>query len=313
MVRKQNVAQKSKIVTGIFIALAAAGLFGLLPNLQNFDSAYSAIGNAEPLWLALGLVATLFGYFAAGGIYVALSTRRLSVLPSVAVQVAGSFVNRVLPAGIGAVSVSYRYLRNMGHPAASSAAIVTVNNLLGFIGNIVLLFALIVVMPAGSVVLRMPKTPPTGIAALMMITIFVAVVVLYSKRLMVLQALLSYGKQLQIYRRHRIRLLVAACLSLGLTASYALVVYASAHAVDISISYAGALFVMSVGVLGGIVLPTPGGLGAVEGGMVAAFVAAGFASSDALAATLIFRIFTFWFALVAGATMLPVARRKGYI
>ena len=54
-----------------------------------------------------------------------------------------------------------------------------------------------------------------------------------------------------------------------------------------------------VGMLGNL-LPIPGGVGGVEGGMIGAFAAFGIDAGLAVVAVLVFRAFTFWLPLVPG-------------
>ena len=54
-----------------------------------------------------------------------------------------------------------------------------------------------------------------------------------------------------------------------------------------------------VGMLGNL-LPMPGGVGGVEGGMIGAFAAFGVDSGLAVVAVLVYRAFTFWLPLVPG-------------
>ena len=54
-----------------------------------------------------------------------------------------------------------------------------------------------------------------------------------------------------------------------------------------------------VGMLGNL-LPIPGGVGGVEGGMIGAFAAFGVDAGLAVVAVLVFRAFTFWLPLLPG-------------
>jgi uncharacterized protein (TIRG00374 family) len=54
-----------------------------------------------------------------------------------------------------------------------------------------------------------------------------------------------------------------------------------------------------VGMLGNL-LPMPGGVGGVEGGMIASFVAFGVDGGLAVVAVLVYRAFTFWLPLIPG-------------
>lgn len=55
-----------------------------------------------------------------------------------------------------------------------------------------------------------------------------------------------------------------------------------------------------VGLLGNL-LPLPGGIGGVDGGMIGAFAALGVASSLAVVAVLVYRLFAFWLPSIPGA------------
>jgi uncharacterized protein (TIRG00374 family) len=55
-----------------------------------------------------------------------------------------------------------------------------------------------------------------------------------------------------------------------------------------------------VGMFGNL-LPMPGGVGGVEGGMIAAFAAFGIDAGLALVAVLVYRAFAFWLPTIPGA------------
>jgi uncharacterized protein (TIRG00374 family) len=63
----------------------------------------------------------------------------------------------------------------------------------------------------------------------------------------------------------------------------------------------------------GQMLPTPGGLGAVEGALVAGLTAIGIHSSDAIAATLVARVLTFWLPVLPGIVAFRLLQHHGVI
>jgi uncharacterized membrane protein YbhN (UPF0104 family) len=64
-----------------------------------------------------------------------------------------------------------------------------------------------------------------------------------------------------------------------------------------------------VGMLGNL-LPLPGGIGGVDGGMIAALVRFGIAGGAALVAVLAYRAYAFWHPIVPGAlAYLQLVRR----
>jgi undecaprenyl-diphosphatase len=63
----------------------------------------------------------------------------------------------------------------------------------------------------------------------------------------------------------------------------------------------------------GQLLPTPGGLGAVEGGLVAGLTAVGIPTSTAIAAALVSRVLSFWLPVLPGVVAFRVLQHRGAI
>jgi uncharacterized protein (TIRG00374 family) len=77
------------------------------------------------------------------------------------------------------------------------------------------------------------------------------------------------------------------------------VLWAAFHAFGDSPPIAVLIQAFFVGMLGNL-LPLPGGVGGVEGGMIGAFAAFGVDSGLAVVAVLVYRAFTFWLPLLPG-------------
>jgi glycosyltransferase 2 family protein len=63
----------------------------------------------------------------------------------------------------------------------------------------------------------------------------------------------------------------------------------------------------------GQLLPTPGGLGAVEGALVAGLTAIGLSAPDAIAAALVTRVLTFWLPVLPGIVAFRLLQHRGVI
>ena len=77
------------------------------------------------------------------------------------------------------------------------------------------------------------------------------------------------------------------------------VLWAAFHAFGDAPPVAVLIQAFFVGMLGNL-LPMPGGVGGVEGGMIGAYVAFGVNSGLAVVAVLVYRAFTFWLPLLPG-------------
>ncbi|MFJ4142965.1 YbhN family protein [Pseudomonas sp. NPDC089734] len=99
-------------------------------------------------------------------------------------------------------------------------------------------------------------------------------------------------------------MLIASLLSLLAWAAEALALYWILGWMGADISLTFALFTYALAMLAGALSFMPGGLGGAEAVMIALLVFKGMPSADAVAATLLIRLATLWFAVGIGAVML---------
>ena len=147
----------------------------------------------------------------------------------------------------------------------------------------------------------------------------VGLVVLSQRRLLehLMRKVPSGGGKVLGLMRHLLQVLVHAqqChrlrLMLGLTALSVVAWSAEALAFDWILKWMGAdipltfaVFVYALAMLAGAVSFMPGGLGGAEAVMVGLLVWKGMNSADAVAATVLIRLATLWFAVAIGAVML---------
>lgn len=112
----------------------------------------------------------------------------------------------------------------------------------------------------------------------------------------------------QAQRCHRKSVfLIATLLSLAGWAAEALGLYLILNWINADISLAFAMFVFAISMLAGALTLTPGGLGSTEGVMAGLLIWNGVIASDAVAATLLIRAATLWFAVVLGLLAMPMA------
>ena len=94
---------------------------------------------------------------------------------------------------------------------------------------------------------------------------------------------------------------------------FALTLGCSLHAYGTSLSFAMLIVINTVaGFLGGVA-PVPGGIGVIEAGLIAGFVAAGVPSTTAVAATITARLFTCYLPPLWGYPTLLWMRRHEYL
>lgn len=287
-------------------------LYIVVPQIDGFSDSFAALTQARwlPVFLAVGIVVAT--YFVAAGIYQLLAVKKLRYGMTLTVQGASAFANRVLPAGLGGLTLNVQYLRHARHTVPQAVAVAGANNTLGFVGHVLLTFVVLLASGlrlGGSFVL-----PELGFGWY----IGVAVGVLLLGVVLATQKVRKYLGQLiagvlevfVAYRKYPRRIVLALGLSICLTLLYVGVFYLSALAVGASLTPVQALIIFTLGIALGTATPTPGGLGGVEAGLMAGSVAYGETASVGLAAALLYRLLTYWLPLLPGFLLLLRVRKQ---
>lgn len=300
--------KRSVIVLGIALLV----LYAIIPQLGGFKHSWHYLGQAD-LYDVLGAAGlAVLSYFAAGGTYTLLAIRPLRYGPTVLIQLASMFANRILPAGIGSIGVNFAYLKRQKHTSAQAATVVAVNNGLGFVGH-----GLVILIALGlydqSLHWRLAIHSWYWLVILGVAGALGSISFVPRLRRSLQRQLRQIVTSLLSYRQRPYRLFGALATSMALTLCNVLGIWLCAQAVGTNLSVVQVLLAFTLGIALGAAAPTPGGLGGVEGGMVAGLVGFHAPASLALAAVLLYRLFNFWLAFLAGAAAFAYASRRRYI
>ena len=240
--------------------------------------------------------------------YRMLAFRKLSFHELFTVELAATFINRLIPSGIGGLGMHGVYLHRRKHTIAQATAVVSTNNLLGFVVHIAIL------------VLLLSFGNATGLRfgwgifqTILLASVLVGIAVVASIRPLrrdVHLFLRHLFTSLRRYQSHPHMVVFAGIALLGLTLTNLLVLHTVTQALGIHLELSKLFIVYSAGVLIGTATPTPGGLAGVETGLFAGFIAYGVPGDFAVAATLAFRLMTYWFPLVPGAIAFIFAKMQ---
>jgi uncharacterized protein (TIRG00374 family) len=294
----------------LYLLVLALLIYVILPQIGTFHRSLPLLGNAKAGWLVAAVGLSLVAHMSAGFKYVSLALKPLKVYPTVLIQLAGLLVNRLLPAGIGGIGINYAYLYKAKHNKVEAGVVVTMNNLIGFVGHMLLIVVLLLFGSASSR-LHVGLEPSAVLVVALLLAVVLAIVSWQRKKMAA--ALKQLGASLYYYRAHPLKLLYATLWSVIIAAAYAACLWASAHALGVQLAFVPALIVLTFGVAASTVTPTPGGLVGVEAALVAGLVAYHIPSTMALAIALLFRLITYWFALFLGCIAFIVARKQKYI
>jgi uncharacterized membrane protein YbhN (UPF0104 family) len=315
-----DVTPRKLAVLGVFAVLVLIAMYLLLPQLAGLNDTWHRIRHGDAAWLILAGVFTL-GMF--GGYvlqFYATYQAGLSWKESLEVTMAALAASRIFSAGgAGGLVLQSWALRRAGLEARTVA-----DRTVGFIVLQYLLYTTAVAVFGFALYYGLlPGEAPFAITFLPAV-LAVAVTALglslgfvppdlqkrlsagRTKRLAHLPASASAGIRIALGRLRRPDAAVA-----GASAFWAFqiaVLWASFEAFGDAPPVAVLIVGFFVGMLGNL-LPLPGGIGGVDGGMIGAFAALGVDSGLALVAVLTFRGFTFWLPTIPGVIAFLALRR----
>jgi uncharacterized protein (TIRG00374 family) len=310
-VRRFNFDIRNLLV--LVVIVLAAVVF--LPHLGDFKNSFTTLKTARLNLVLLGVLCSAVTYVLAAEIYRLIAVYPLKFWRTLLVQMGGSFANRLVPAGAGALATSTRYLLKEGHDTIQAASIAVLGNMIGFLGYATV-FVLVVVLsrtPLNKVVnVHIPPKLALLIGAFLIVVL--CIVIFTPKiRKVVTGTLKQSLENFKLLLQRPTKMFAAVAASAGGTIFYALTLHASAHAVGLNFSLIQTFFVFTIGVAAAAVTPTPGGVGGAEAGLTAAMVAVGAPKEQALAAALIYRLLTYWLPILPGFICFQIALKKKYI
>ena len=298
------------------LAVVLLLFYALLPQIGEFRLSFDAVKQAQPDWVIIALVFAGLTSFISAGSYKLLAKKRLIYRKILAVQFASLFASKLLPAGLGALGLNFEYLRRQHHSPEAAGAVVATNNILGLVGHILLLGALILTTNLSLTQIVWKPHLTHGLYWIILVIGAIGIlVVVWSRKLRskIYRALVGMLRNIVGYRSRPLRLLAALVFSMCLTAAYTACLWACGYALGANFSFGQSLIVLTVGVVGSTTIPTPGGLGGAEAGLFAGLLAIKIPSAEALAIVLLYRFITYWMAFAYGALAWRYIRRHNYI
>jgi glycosyltransferase 2 family protein len=297
--------ERIKPRTLLVIGASTLAFYTLLPQLANLEDTIDAFGDARPLWLLGTLAASALTYVFATISFQGAVAEPIPFAPTLRAQTASSFAGLVGPAGAGGFALTARFLERLGVGGAEAGASVAVNAIGGFLVHLALMAGFI--FWAGSSGIGDFSLPDTQILLLIVTIVLALAGVLVAigpvrrKVFVPVWATLRSGAG-QIGRVFHSPLRVAALFggSAGISLAYVAAVACSVQAFGggLSLAEIGAGYLAAVALA--TLAPTPGGLGALESAMIAAFTGFGLGEGVAVSATLAFRLSTFWLPILPG-------------
>ncbi len=291
--------------------LVASVIAGYILLVQFAKVNLDDIRDADWAWSVVALGLSAITYVGAAWSLSGFVLERLSLVRTFLVQLAGSFITLVAPAAVGGVALNIRYLRRAKVDPADAAASVGVSQVVAFATHMLLLVIFAAITGSSQGTLRPPGWVYVAIAVLVA-AILVALAFPGGRRLLrsrIAPALGEVIPRLLDIAQQPAKLAEGMGGTLLVTGGYIFCLAACVHAMGGSASIAAIAVVYLTGSALGSIVPTPGGLGAVEAALVAGLSAAGLPGDTAVSSVLLFRILTFWLPVPLGWVSLHYLQR----
>lgn len=298
--------------TVLTVSMLVIAAFLLITTL-NLPAIVDAVEQASPWWFVASIGFVLVTYIGAAFALIGFAPIKLPVWKTILVEVAASFVNFVAPAGVGPAALNLRFLSQ--HKVKMSLAVATVAlvQVSGFVVTVALLLVLVVVSGSGDALQEIPSTTIFIIVGIALALIGIAMVV-PSARNWILGKTMPTVRQIwprlvEVLGQPR-KLIIGLAGNLLMTVGYLAAFAAALAAFGFTLSPIELALIYLVGNTIGSLSPTPGGLGGVEGALIAGLVAAGIPAAIAASAVLLFRTASYWLRIPLGYVAMGYLQRR---
>ncbi|MDR0504227.1 MAG: flippase-like domain-containing protein [Bifidobacteriaceae bacterium] len=264
---------------------------------MNFDEIVKAVGEANPLWMAVAMAFSLATYAGAAMAMVGFTPAKLRFRDVLLTQVASSFVALAAPAGMGPAALNLRMLTKKKVPTSLAVATVALVQAALFAVTITMLVVISLATGDSRLLTQVPAT-----AVLIVIGAILAV-----GALLAIPKIRSWvwGKIQPTFGSAWPRLVWVLGqpkrLALGLgghliqSIGYVLAFWSSVLAFGVTnLSPLNIALIYCLGNTAGSAVPTPGGLGAVEFALTTGLTVAGLTTGLAASIAVLFRAVTYW-------------------
>ena len=284
----------ARTVVTVTIAVVAGWI--LLTTL-NFREILADAANANPAWMLAAFGLGLLTYLGSALGLIAFSPERLGLWRTTLVQVAASVIGLVAPAGVGPAALNLRFMQKRGVATPLAVATVALLQVSQFVTTVLLLIAIALLTGSQGALAQLPSGPLVLILGVSIVVVAVLFLVPQLRRWVLTKIRPTVR---QVWPRliwvigQPGRLLLGIGGNLLMTIAYLAAFAATLAAFGQSLSLTTLAIIYLTGTAIGSAVPTPGGVGAVEGALSLGLTTAGVATATATSTAVLFRVLTFW-------------------
>ncbi|MFV0427088.1 MAG: YbhN family protein [Beutenbergiaceae bacterium] len=300
----------TRTVVTVTIAMVAGWI--LLTTL-NFRDIVAGAANANLAWLLIAFCLGLLTYLGAAIGLVAFSPVRLGLWRTLVVQVAASVIVLVAPAGVGPAALNLRFMHKRGLDTPMAVATVALLQLSQVVTTVVLLVTIALLTGSQGALAQLPSGAILTILAVAtsIIGVLFAIPALRRWLLAKIRPTIRqvWPRLIWVLGQPR-RLVLGICGNLLITAGFLSAFAATLAAFGATLPLTTLAVVYLTGNTIGAAVPTPGGIGAIEGALFTGLRAVGISTAIATSAAVLFRVLTFWIRVPLGWLALRYLQKR---
>lgn len=298
------------LLAGALLAGSIAVLGVQLRNVS-FGDLFASV---HPGWLALAFGAFAISLGAAAHNISAFAPLRLRARDTMRAQLAVGALRIVAPSAVSTPAIGARFLTRSGLAVSESLAVVATAQTAQLIMTVVVVASIAAV---DSTALPLPDGSAAALVGGGLATAVLAAVLVGRRSAAVRRAVNRSAQAVRLVavhlRQRPIRVLTGLGASTALTLAHVAAFACCVHAVGGDASLLALTAVYLGASSAGSLVPTPGGIGAVEAALVSGLVAAGVPVATATAATLLSRLVTVWVPALPGWWAVRSLRRAALL
>lgn len=236
--------------------------------------------------------------------YQLLAHKKIPIMTTMLAQMAAAGPGRIIPGGLGHISIGAMHLKNVGMTMRKALVISIANNVIGLFVNLLLVAIAFIYHPdileKISSRINIQTILIFFLVAIIVTSVFLWLSHAHSTRRTIAKMEKHWRHLTQRLLHHPERILLLLVIATTIIAGNVLLLILAGEAIGENLSVLDGLIALSVGVFIGGAIPTPGGLGAVEAGTASALIVLGYDAAAATSMALLFRTITYWQPLLPG-------------
>lgn len=299
--------------TIVTMTLAIVAVVVIITSLK-FEDVAKALSEAQPWWAAICFLLGAGTWVGAAVAFRAFSPVHIPLWRVILTQASASYVALTAPAGIGPAVLNLRLLTRRGVAMSLAGATVALVQVSQVLVTVVMLVIMTVITGDGGLVRSLPSTSILWALGLLATAIAGVLLVPPLRRWVVRKTLPLYRQtwpRLSQILSHPGRLSIGLLGNAGMTLAYVFAFDAALRAFGQDVPLMDVAVIYLVGNAAGAAVPTPGGIGAIEGVLAWSLaVTTGMPTAIAATVVILFRVMTYWGRIPFGWVAMKVLARK---